>query len=442
MTTTSTTFAPAELSESDVLALSAERGEPDWLRDRRQEAFKAFADLEWPHKKMEAWRMTDPARFDFGRTAVREAGPAPAEPASIVAGAGELAASAVLSDGGLRDVDVGDSGVVIADLSEAAAGGQAEVVQAELGQTVGAEGKLEALNLAAFTAGALVYVPPRVELERPVALTVHVDAAGAHLPRVLVVADRQSAASVYVAFTGDAEATVIDAVEMVARDGAALDVVTGQLWGSSVGHVSTRRGRAGRDARYRHLEATLGGKTVYLRPDVELAGEGATGELLGVYFVETGQHVEHRSLIHHTASHTSSDSLYKGALQGACRAAWYGNIRIEPHAKQTSSDETNRNLILSDDARADSIPWLEILTSDVAGCGHHSSIGQIDELQLFYLQARGISRSKALEMLVFGFFSEVTDRIDLPGITETVLDELAASIDSEALVLTDPRRGG
>jgi Fe-S cluster assembly protein SufD len=437
-----TTFAPGELSEADVLALSSERGEPDWLRDRRQEAFKAFADLEWPHKRMEAWRMTDPARFDLANPVVRDAGPAPAQPASIVRGAGDAAASAVLSDTGLCEVDPGDTGVVIADLSQAADGERADVVQAELGHTVGAEGKFEALSLAAFTGGALVYIPPEVELDRPVTLTVHVDAPGTHLPRVLVVADHHAHASVYVAFTGNAEATVVDGVEMVARQGANLDVVTAQQWGLEVDQISTRRGRAGRDARYRHLEATLGGGIVYLRPDVELAGEGAAGELLGVYFVETGQHVEHRSLIDHTASHTSSEALYKGALQGDCRAAWYGNIRIEANAKQTSSDETNRNLILTDDARADSIPWLEILTSDVAGCGHHSSIGQIDELQLFYLESRGIPRAEALQMLVFGFFSEVTDRIELPGVTPVVLEEIASTIDREAIVLTDPRRSG
>lgn len=436
------TFVPGELSESDVLALSGDHREPDWLRDRRQEAFKAFSDLDWPNKKMEAWRMTDPKRFDLTRSVVRQAGPTPAETASVVAGAGELAASAVLSDAGLRDVDVGDSPVVIRDLSEAAAGEHAHIVEAELGQTVGAEGKFEALSLAAFSAGAFIYIPPDTEVDRPIALTVHVDADGTHLPRVLVVADRHAKASVYVAFTGDAQATVIDTAEFVARDGAALDVVTAQQWALTVDQVSTRRGRVGRDARYRHLEVTLGGKTVYLRPDIELAGEGGAGELHGVYFVEGGQHVEHRSLIHHTASHTSSESLYKGALQGDCRAAWYGNIRIEPQAKQTTSDETNRNLILSDDARADSIPWLEILTSDVAGCGHHSSIGQIDEIQLFYLQARGIPRGEALKMLVYGFFREVTDRIELPGVTDTVLAELATSIDSNAIVLTDPRRAG
>lgn len=438
-----TTFVPGDLSESDVLALSNERGEPDWLRDRRQEAFKAFTDLEWPHKKMEAWRMTDPARFDFEQPVVREPGPAPEHVASMVAGAGERAASAVLSDAGLRDVDPGDAGVVIADLSQAAAGDRAEIVQAELGTTVtAAEGKFEALSLAAFTCGALVYVPPEVQLDQPITLTVHVDAPGTHLPRVLVVADHHAQAQVYVVFSGEAQATVVDAVEMVAREGASLDVVTAQQWGLGVSQISTRRGRVDRDGHYRHLEVTLGGGIVYLRPDVELAGEGASGELLGVYFVETGQHVEHRSLIHHTASHTSSEALYKGALQGACRAAWYGNIRIEPGARQTSSDETNRNLILTDDARADSIPWLEILTSDVAGCGHHSSIGQIDELHLFYLESRGIPRVEALQMLVFGFFSEVTDRIELPGVTDVVLEEISGTIDREAMVLTDPRRTG
>jgi Fe-S cluster assembly protein SufD len=196
----------------------------------------------------------------------------------------------------------------------------------------------------------------------------------------------------------------------------------------------------GSNADYRHLEVSLGGKTVYLRPDVRLDHPGGNGELLGVYFCDEGQHIEHRSLIHHNASHTSSNLIYKGALQGDSRATFYGTIRIEEHAKATSSDETNRNLILTDKAKADSIPVLEILNSDVVRCGHHSSVGQVDELQMFYLESRGIPREEAARLLVFGFFAEVTDRIDLPGVTEVVLEEVEREIRSGPTALMNQRR--
>lgn len=435
-----TPFTPKELTEQDVLALSAARDEPDWLRDRRQEAFKAFADLEWPHRKMEAWRMTDPRKFDLGRPAVLETGPAPAVPSSVVTAAGELAARATLSDGGLRDVEVGDSGVEIHDLSAAASGPRASVVKEHLGAAVGPEGKFEALSLAAFTTGALVYLPPELEVDRPISLTVHVDADGTHVPRILIAAGHHAHGAVYVTFTGDADATVIEALEVIVGDEARVDVVTAQQWGDRVDQIGTRRGRVERDGTYRQLDAQLGGKTAYIRPDVHLAGQGADGELLGVAFTDAGQHFETRSELRHDASNTHAEALYKGTLQGESRSVWYGNIRIEAHAKQCTSEETGRYLILTDHARADPLPFLEILTSDVQGCGHHSSVGQIDELQLFYLLSRGVPRREALRMLVFGFFSEVTDRIDLPGVTEAVLDEVAESIDEEAIVLSDPRR--
>jgi Fe-S cluster assembly protein SufD len=216
--------------------------------------------------------------------------------------------------------------------------------------------------------------------------------------------------------------------------------VTAQDWGPQVDHLASHTGYVGANADYRHLEVTLGGGTVYITPDVHLSQPGGSAELLGVYFTDTGQHVEHRSLIHHDASQTTSELVYKGALQGDSHATWYGNIRIEPHARATASDETNRNLILTDLARADSIPFLEIENSDVVRCGHHSSMGQVDELQLFYLESRGIPRDEAARLLVFGFFKEVTDRIDLPGVTEAVLAEIEVAIRTGPTTLMHQRR--
>jgi Fe-S cluster assembly protein SufD len=431
------------LTEDDVLRISDAFGEPEWLRDRRLEAFKAFSDLEWPQGREEEWRYTNPKRLGLDREVLTAAGTAPAIATGIAGTLEDAFGSVRVVDGGVVSASVAQQaqaqGVVVTDLISAARD-HAEIVRAHLGTVVGVGTKFDALNLAAFTNGAFVYVPADVELAQPIAVTVQASAPGAIAPRVLVVLGDNARAKVYVDHTGEAESTVVEVVEVVLGRGSRADVVTAQDWGDNVDHIGSHTGLVGSNADYRHLEVSLGGKTLYLRPDVRLDHPGGNAELLGVYFCDEGQQIEHRSLIHHNASHTSSNLIYKGALQGDSRATFYGTIRIEEHAKATASDETNRNLILTDKAKADSIPVLEILNSDVVRCGHHSSVGQVDELQMFYLESRGIPREEAARLLVFGFFAEVTDRIDLPGITEVVLAEVEREILSGPTALMNQRR--
>lgn len=433
-----------EISEDDVIALSSSLGEPAWLLDRRLEGFKAFADVEWPTVRTEEFRYTDPRRFRLDRPVIAAAGDAPTRSGGVVAAVRDrLAGEALLVDGRVVSATVRDEvaaqGVVVGAVSALAAD-RPELLRDVLGTNPTDEHKFAALNLAAFTGAVLVHVPAGVELADPLAVTLLATTDGAALPRVIVHLGANARADVYVDHAGDAEQTVVEVVETVLDEGAAAHVVTAQDWGDHVDHVASHVGVTGDNAAYHHLEVTLGGKTVYIRPDVHLVGRGSHGELLGVYFTDEGQHVEHRSLIRHDGSQSSSNVVYKGALQGRSHATWYGNIRIEKHAKACSADETNRNLILSDGAKADTIPFLEILCSDVVSCGHHSSVGQVDELQLFYLTSRGIPREEAARMLVFGFFSEVTDRIELPGVTETVLEEIAESIRTGPTALMDQRR--
>ena len=433
-----------ELTEQDVVALAQRRGEPDWLRDRRQEAFKAYSDLSWPTRKTEEWRYPDPGRFDMGRPLVGAGDRDAPVDRGIVAGLDTAVDGAVrvLDNEVLAPVlspDAAAAGVVISDLAAAAVTHEA-LVREHLGGVVGTDDKFTALSLAAHTPGLFVYVPPEVVLEQPLGITVQVTQPGMVLPRILVVVDRLASANIYLDHVGDADTTVVETVEVVLGDSAWAAVVSTQDWGDRVDHMGVHRVSVGRDAYVRHLEATLGGRTVYLRPDCGLDHPGGRAELFGVYVGSGEQRIEHRSLIHHNASKTSSESVYKGALQGRSHATWFGNIRIEPHAKATSSDETNRNLILTDGAHADSIPFLEIQCSDVVQCGHHSSVGQVDELQLFYLTSRGIPRPEAVRMLVFGFFAEVTDRLNLPGVTAVLLAEIEHEIRSGDLATSDPRR--
>ena len=433
-----------ELTEQDVVELAASREEPDWLRDRRQEGFKAFSDLAWPNRRDEEWRYTDPRQFDLEQAVSGPGQSGEQVVRGIVPALGKnVAASVRLVDNGMPEVqvsaDAATCGVVVTDLA-AAATTHESIVREHLGSVVGTQDKFGALSLAAHTPGLFVYVPPEVVLEQPIAITVQVTQPGTVLPRVLAVVDRFAKANIYVDHVGDADATVIEVIEVALGDSAVAGLVSTQDWGDRVDHIGLHRASVGRDGQLRHLEATLGGRIVYLRPDCGLDHPGGRAELFGVYFGSGKQQIEHRSLIHHNASKTSSESIYKGALQGQSRATWFGNIRIEPHAKATSSDETNRNLILTDGAHADSIPFLEIQCSDVVQCGHHSSVGQVDELQLFYLTSRGIPRSEAVRMLVFGFFAEVTDRVKLPGVSETLLSEIESEIRSGVLTTSDPRR--
>ena len=414
------------------------------MTDARLEAFKAFSDLAWPDRRDEEWRYTNPKRFDLTREVVTSAGSVAALSGGITSEVvGQRSVAVRIVDGAVVSAELSESaaaaGVVAMNLVTAA-GEHEALVRRHLGSVVGAGTKFDALSLAAFTGSAFVYVPRDVEIDAPITITVQVTQPGAVAPRVLVVLDAHASANVYVDHAGDAQSTVVEVIEVVLGEGARAHVVTAQDWGSSVDHVASHTGLVGANADYHHLEVSLGGKTVYIRPDVRLDHPGGSGELLGVYFVDEGQQIEHRSLIHHNASQTSSDLVYKGALQGDSRATFFGNIRIEAHARATSSDQTNRNLILTDKARADSIPFLEINNSDVVRCGHHSSVGQVDEMQLFYLESRGIPRREAARLLVFGFFAEITDRIQLSGVTEIVHAELEREISSGPVAIESRQR--
>ncbi|QBI21405.1 SufD family Fe-S cluster assembly protein [Egibacter rhizosphaerae] len=435
-----------DLTEADVVAQSEAAGEPEWLRDARQAAYKDFSDHAWPTNRVEEWRHTDPRRIPRDRELVTagEAGDIGVRAEGIAVHLEGYSARLRIVDGVVVDASVEPEaaalGVVATDLATAARE-HPELVRDQLGAAVGAEDAFTAANLAAFTAAGFIHVPPEVELERPVAVTIQLTRPGTHLPRLLAHFAPNARGDLVIDRTGGADATVVEVVEVVAEAGAAVRVANSQGWDDGCAHVGWHRARVGRDAEAKALEATFGGGTVYLRPDVRMTGEGANGELYGVYFAGGDQSFQHRCLIHHDAARTTSESVYKGALQGESHTVWYGNIRIEPHAKATTSDETNRNLILTDGARADSIPFLEILTSDVVGCGHHSSVGQLDELQLFYMESRGIPRPVAARMLVFGFFSEVLERVEIPGVTEVLQGEIERELQEAPTALMDPRRG-
>ncbi len=210
-------------------------------------------------------------------------------------------------------------------------------------------------------------------------------------------------------------------VEISVGDGADLTVVTIQDWNSDSIQLSSSFSKIGRDARLRHLAVTLGGSVVRMTNSTHLAGQGGEAELLGVYFADSNQHLEHQIFVNHDAPNTKSRVNYRGALNGDnARTVWVGDVLIRPAAIGTDSYEENRNLLLSDGGRADSVPNLEIETGDILGAGHASASGRFDDEQLFYLQARGITEDEARRLVVRGFLSGIVQKIHLPDIAEDV----------------------
>jgi len=235
----------------------------------------------------------------------------------------------------------------------------------------------------------------------------------ARAAHTVVTAKRHSRGHLLLHNTG--EALLAENVEIVVEDGAHLTVVSVQEWDDTAVHLASHFARVGRDAKLTHVIVSLDGDVIRINPSVHLESEGADVELFGAYFATAGQHIEQQVFVDHIAPKTKSRVTYKGALQGrGAHTVWIGDVLIRQSAAGTDSYEQNRNLLLTDGARADSIPNLEIETGDIAGAGHASASGRFDDEQLFYLQARGISEEEARRLVVRGFLGEIVQRIGSP----------------------------
>ncbi len=233
-------------------------------------------------------------------------------------------------------------------------------------------------------------------------------------------------ATVIVDHTGSATYGALTSI--LVGDGAKLTVVSVQDWADDAVHVEQQSVQLGRDAKVVHAAVTFGGDLVRLSPIVRYAGPGGDADLLGLYFADSGQHLEHRLFVDHEEPNCRSRVTYKGALQGEkAHTVWIGDVLIRAQALGTDTYELNRNLLLTDGARADSVPNLEIETGEVVGAGHASATGRFDDEQLFYLMARGIPEDDARRLVVRGFFAEVIERIGV----EAVRDRLLQAVDEE-----------
>jgi Fe-S cluster assembly protein SufD len=223
-------------------------------------------------------------------------------------------------------------------------------------------------------------------------------------------------------------ANLVENVEIIADEGSHLTVVSLQEWDDDAIHLASHFARVGRDAQLKHFVVSLGGSIVRVNPSAHLAEQGADADLNGVYFADGGQHLEQQVYVNHDAPNTKSRVNYKGALQGeGARTVWIGDVLIGRTAPGTDSYEQNRNLVLSEGTRADSIPNLEIETGDILGAGHASATGRFDDEHLFYLESRGIPEEEARRIVVLGFLSEIVQRIGEPGLQ----DRLIAALEDE-----------
>jgi len=288
--------------------------------------------------------------------------------------------------------------------------------------------RVSATAFASVEEALVVTVPPEAEDTTPTVISVRGDdASGAAFGHTVIELGDNARAVVVVDHQGSA--TYADNVEIIVGDGAGLTLVSVQDWADDAVHVSHHQATLGRDARLQHAVVTLGGNVVRVSPVVRYAGPGGDAELLGVYFADAGQHLEHRLFVDHAQPDCRSRVDYKGALQGdLAHTVWIGDVLIRPEATGTDTYERNRNLLLTDGARADSVPNLEILTGEVVGAGHASASGRLEDHHLFYLMARGIPEDEARRLVIRGFFGELIAKIGVPELRDRITEAIEAEL--------------
>jgi Fe-S cluster assembly protein SufD len=427
--------AEKELGFSPVFSTFPERSIP--FREKAWEAFKA---LPFPTKADEAWRRTDISRlplekFTFDSEKIEDEIPeAFLVPVADKAHDGQVImrndSATVVMDGELKG-----KGVIFTDLNTAWQE-QPDLMEKVVGSLIKSEeDKFAALSFAAARSGVLLYVPKGVKIENPLhSLTWSSRRGAAFFTNIYIVLDEDSEAT-YVHESASPNGKLPDSLhagvmEIVVKAGARLRFVELQSWGENVWNFTHERVRVERDGNLEWIFGALGSKVTKNFSDLELAGEGSTGKVSGFYFTHGKQHLDHDTQQNHLAPNTTSDLLYKGALVGESRSVWQGMIYVAKDAVKTDGYQANRNLLLDEKARADSIPGLEILTDDVR-CTHGATVGKIDPEEMFYLESRGLPKEDAERLIVEGFFDPIMQRIPFEGVRsrfqQAILEKMQGS---------------
>lgn len=423
------------LTRRAVEELSWQNDEPEWLRARRLAAWAIYEATPLPTQKQEGWRRADLTGLPLDQLAPLGPPPVPvASPRELPRGlrgpASELgeASGVVVQQGSgtafrsLR-AEYERRGVIFCGLDQAIRD-YPELLRERLGTLVRPEdGKLAALQSALWNGGVLLYVPAGVAVEAP--LHAFAWPAGPQVgifPRVLLVAEPGSEVTlVDELLSPESDAGLASAgAEVFIGPGARVRYVNLQGWGRGRWHFATQRAALDRDAYFQSLLVGLGARFHRIELNADLRGDGAEVDLLGLVFGDGRQYFDHQTRQNHSGSNTRSDLVYKGALKGQSRSNFTGLIRIDKQARRTASSQTNKNILLSDRAKADSDPRLEILNNDVVRCTHGAAVGPVDEDSLFYLETRGLTRDQAERLVIEGFFAPIVDQIPLESVRKKV----------------------
>ncbi|AWB81866.1 Fe-S cluster assembly protein SufD [Corynebacterium yudongzhengii] len=304
-----------------------------------------------------------------------------------------------------------------------------------LGRTGAPTDRVAAQAWTSMDRAQYVSVPKDTKVDEPIVVTVTGRGEGVtSFGATSVNVEQGAEATVILRYEGTG--THADNIEFVIGDNASLNVVVDAEWDTDAVHLSSHRALVGRDAKLHHTVVTFGGEVVRITPRVNYSGPGGDAELLGLYFADSGQYIENRMLVDHSIANCSSHVLYKGALQAdskeradEARTCWVGDVLIRSNAQNTDTYETNRNLVLTENARADAIPNLEIETGEIAGAGHAATVGRFDDEHMFYLRSRGIPEDVARRMIIRGFFSEVINRIPVDSVREELENRVATELE-------------
>ena len=417
-------FTEADIRKTDVVA------------SYRDLAWNAFKRLSLPVNTEEAWRRTDIHALPVEKFKLASEGadefPSVREDLLKPLVADQHGGQIILTPGDAKvelDKKLAQQGVIFTDLGTAEQQ-YPDLLARMIGKTVNVEeGKFAALAGAFAQNGVVLYVPKGVTVEEPLHSVLWGPGANlAHVSHILVLVD-EGASVTYVheaASPDDMAANSMHAglVEIQVMPEAALKFVELQSWGRHVWNFSHERIRVERGGNLDWIFGAIGSRLTKNFSELDLAGEGAAGRMSGFYFTDGNQHLDHDTQQNHLAPHTTSDLLFKGALKGRSRSVWQGMIYVAPGAQKTDGYQANRNLVLSDGARADSIPGLEILADDVR-CTHGATVGKLEQEPLFYLKSRGIPQAEAEKIVVEGFFDPIFQRIPFEGVRERFQEYIA-----------------
>jgi Fe-S cluster assembly protein SufD len=423
------------ISAAAVRAISQAKGEPAWMLELRLRAWRYFEEIPWPSYTEETWRRTRLTGFSLDEyKPLSGAGVPPDLPEEIASSLAEITSvgSLAFGDGILltRELDPGltAKGVIFTDL-DTAVRDFPELVQRHFGSVVVTdENKFSALHYALWNSGTFVFLPRNVVIDQPLQ-TVIGQSSGrfAGLHHTIVATEEGSVVTLAEDFLGADGGMSNGVVELIPGQASQINYLHLQNLADTAWNFSTQRMRLGRESVVKYFIGSWGSKLTKTWINMELCGEGSSGELLGLYFPGGRQHLDHHTNQLHKAPNATSDLLLKGALKDRARSVYQGYVKVYPNAQKTNAYQANRNLMLSRHARADSIPGLEIEADDVR-CTHGATAGQIPDEYLFYLMARGIGRANAERMIVQGFFEEVLDRIPVEGVRNKLETEIARKL--------------